>query len=80
MRILLSLHQHQIQKGVNLQVVFFRKPRIKTNCLFGLDATCRTFAPERASVDWWPGWYEGNEVVATMRRCEKEIIAEAVKK
>ena len=63
-----------------MQVVFSREPRIKANCLFGLHATRKTSAPEKASADWWPSWYERNEVVAAMRRSEEEFIAEAVKK
>ena len=42
-------------------------------------ATHRTSAPERASVDWWPSWYKGDEVVATMQWYEKDFIAEALK-
>ena len=80
MRILLSLHHHQIRKGIGLQVVFSREPRIKANCLFGSHATRRTSAPERASADWWPSRYERDEVVVAMQRCEEEFIAEAVKK
>ena len=39
----------------------------------------KTSAPERASADWWPSRYEGDEVVATIRRYEEELIAVARK-
>ena len=39
----------------------------------------RTFAPERASVDWWPSQYKGDEDVVMMQQCEKEFIVEAVR-
>ena len=52
---------------------------IKANCLFGSHVTHKTFAPERASADWWPSRYDRDEVVATMRRCEEKLITEAVK-
>ena len=74
------LHHHQIWKGVGLQIVFSREPRIKANCLFGSHAMRRISAPEKASADWWPSRYERDEIVVAMCRYEKEFIAEAVKK
>ena len=37
------------------------------------------FFPERANVDLWPSGYKRDEVVAIIKRCEKEFIAEAMK-
>ena len=34
-----------------------------------------TFVPERASADVEPSRYKGDEVVITMKRYEKELIA-----
>ena len=54
------------------------EPTIKANC-FGSHATHGTSVPERASADVEPSRYEGDEVVATMRRYEEELIAVARK-
>ena len=51
---------------------------IKANS-FDSHATRRTSAPERASADWWPSRYEGDEVIATIRQFEEELIAVARK-
>ena len=64
----------RVQKGVGLQVVFVSRRS------FGSHATHRTSVLKRASADLWPSRYKGDEVVATMRRNEKELIAEAVKR
>ena len=47
--------------------------------MFGSHATRKTFAPERASADKWSSWYEGDEVVMTIRRYEDKLIAMARK-
>ena len=78
MRILFLLYHYQIWKGVDLQVVFSRELRIKANYLFGSHVTRTTSAPKRASADWWPSRYKGDEVIATIRRWEEEFIAEAI--
>ena len=48
---LLSLHYYQICKGVDLEIVFSREPRIKANCLFGSHIMRKTSALEKASAD-----------------------------
>ena len=68
MKTLLFLYHHQIWKGVSLQVIFSREPRIKANYLFGSHVTCRTSFPERASADWWLSQYEGDEFVTMIQR------------
>ena len=60
------------------------KLTIKQTCLVGGSHTTRRIsAPERASVDLYPSWYEGGEVVTTIRKRAhsggKEDEAEAYK-
>ena len=64
----------RVQKGVGLQVVFVSQRSFGSNAMGG------TSVPERASADLWPSQYKGDEVVAMMRRYDKELIAEAVKR
>ena len=69
----LRVRPSHFQKDVGLQVVFMSQR------LFGSHATRRTSVPERASADLWPSRYEGDEIVAIIRRYKEELIAEVVK-
>ena len=53
--------------------------RSRKTLLCKSSATHGISAPEEASANWWPSWYKGDKVIATMRRCEEKFIAEAVK-
>ena len=40
---------------------------------------CKTFAPEKASADWWPSRYEGDKFVVIIRWYKEELIEVARK-
>ena len=51
---------------------------IKANC-FGSHATRRTSDLEKASADWWPSRYKGDEVVVMIKRYKEKLIVVAKK-
>ena len=52
---------------------------IKKTLVCKESTTYKISIQKEASIDWWSNWYEGDEIIAIIRQCEKEFIVEAVK-